>query len=280
MFCSDLGLFLLPAPKSGQSDPCQCWLGTMLLRTPQRALKIQAMALAWLCQPELGLTEGVTTWGMDSAALLAPSALPALVLHPTGGRSNPWVTSHVCFMHGSHARVSKKHKSDGRMRGFTSCPLLGVPVHPWQRAARANPPAGRAACPCGLVRDPWGAFHPQAWALCWPASSCRRGRASRPRWPCSSPARAAHSPAATSSSSAPATASPSSRRGSRQVGASRRLSRGEAGGQELPGVKYPVKSPQKSPVGVRCLWLRVGSARCSPPAAPQGGWLTSGPISR
>lgn len=151
--------------------------------------------------------------------------------------------------------------------------LLPAWVHPWERAARANPSAGRAAWHCGPLRDSCGTFHPQAWALCWPASSCRRGRAPRPRWPCSSPARAARSPAATSSSSAPATASPSSRRGSRQVGASRRLSRGAAGGQKLPGVKRPVKSPKYPPrgtrTGVRCLQVQLwlsGCARAAPAA--------------
>lgn len=232
-----------------QSDPCQGWLGMMLLRTPQKALKIQVMALAWLCQPELGLTEGVSTRGTGSAALQAPRSIspPCIGVAPHWGPQQPM--GH--FSHVLHARVSKKHKSDGRMRSFASCPLLGVPVHPRQRAVRANPPAGLAACPCGLVRDPWGAFHPQAWALCWPASSCRRGRASRPRWPCSSPARAARSPAATSSSSAPATASPSSRRGSRQVGASRRLSHAVAGGPrgEIPG-KIPPKIPRGGAVSL------------------------------
>lgn len=63
-------------------------------------------------------------------------------------------------------------------------------------------------CSCALL---------QALAPCWHGSSWRTAPVNPPLWRCSSPARAAHCPAATSSCSAPDTDSPSSKRGLLQV---------------------------------------------------------------
>lgn len=297
MLHSDLGLFLLSAPKSRQSNPCQHWLRTMLLKTPQSALKIRDTSLAWLCQPELGITEGVTSQGAGSAALQAPRSLSppcVCVASHWGGATATRGSLLTCASCASHARVSEKYKPGGRTRGFASCPLLGA------AASRGAPVGAGSACqpvggargvalraPKGLVRD----FPPAGVGSLLARFQLSEGP--------SAPA-----PLAVQFTSEGSTLSSCD---IELVGAGyrfslikKRFAAGRCqpaalprGGRraEAPWRETPCEIPQISPpwdphggaVSARAalaLRLCTGSARCSRPAAPWGGRLTSGPISR
>lgn len=182
------------------------------------------MPPALLCQPPWH-PEGHSHTGLGCGALPSPF-LPCIRrlrphLHPFGGLLSPTSVLKAVPVSG----VCEKPNPAGRVRGFGSAPARGRCGVGQGRGSGAGLWASPARAGAGMLRAPLRAHgglfgvSMQVWGRCWRGSSCRRGRARQPRWPCSSPARAAPCPAATSSWWAPGTASPSSRRGLRQVGA-------------------------------------------------------------